>query len=116
MFSVLEVEYGFTKEEIRSSIRRIRLPVYYDKPVIACAVSRIPFGEERFNSICRAKLLVKKAVGVKQIGVLGRSKLARIEVGRDERIILFNIELSDRITDEAWKDKLRIHRIKSKGV
>ncbi|MBS7649661.1 ATP-dependent sacrificial sulfur transferase LarE [Candidatus Bathyarchaeota archaeon] len=99
-------ETEFTKEEIRALARSMGLSVH-DKPAFACLASRIPFGElitiEKLDIIRKAERLVKEISGVKQIRVRNHDGLARIEVGREERILFFNINLLDRIAIELKK-------------
>jgi len=96
-------ENEFTKEEIRALAQKLRLSVH-DKPALACLASRIPFGEritkERLNRVGRAEQLIKKIGGVRQLRVRDHNGLARIEVGRDERSMLFNVGIMDRIAEE----------------
>lgn len=96
-------ENGFTKEEIRILAQKLGLSVY-DKPALACLASRIPFGEqiteERLNRVGKAEQVTKKISGVRQLRVRDHQGLARIEVGRDERNMLFNVEIIDKITEE----------------
>ncbi|MFQ6074862.1 MAG: ATP-dependent sacrificial sulfur transferase LarE, partial [Candidatus Bathyarchaeia archaeon] len=96
-------ENEFTKDEIRSLARRLGLSVH-DKPSLACLASRIPFGEriteERLDRVGKAERLVKKISGVRQLRVRDHNGLARIEVGRGERGLLFNVGVMDMIADE----------------
>jgi len=96
-------ENEFTKEEIRTLAQRFGLSVH-DKPPLACLASRIPFGEritqERLNRVERAEQLIKKISGVRQLRVRDHNGLARIEVGRDERNLLFNVGTMDKIAEE----------------
>jgi|YelNatPaOPRAMG01_1025707.scaffolds.fasta_scaffold11704_5 uncharacterized protein len=100
------VEAEYTKEEIRMLARNLGLPVH-DKPALACLASRIPFGEritrEKLDRIGRAERLIKEISGVKQLRVRDHNGLARIEVGRDERSLLFNVETMDKIAEELKK-------------
>jgi len=97
------VENEFTKEEIRALSQKLGLSVY-DKPALACLASRIPFGEhitaERLNRVAKAERLIKEISGVRQLRVRDHNGLARIEVGKDERTLLFSIEIIDKIVDE----------------
>jgi len=96
-------EIGFTKEEIRALSHKFGLSVH-DKPALACLASRIPFGEriteERLNRVGRAEQIIKKISGVRQLRVRDHNGLARIEVDRNERSLLFNIEAIDKIASE----------------
>lgn len=97
------VENEFTKEEIRKLARKLGLS-FYDKPESACLASRIPFyeriTEERLSRIGRAERLIREISGVRQLRVRDHNGLARIEVGRDERGLLLNVEIMDRIAEE----------------
>jgi uncharacterized protein len=96
-------ENEFTKEEIRAIAQKLGLSVY-DKPALACLASRIPFGEqiteERLSRVGKAEQIVKKISGVRQLRVRDHQGLARIEVGRDERKLLFNHKIMDKIAEE----------------
>jgi uncharacterized protein len=97
------VENEFTKEEIRTLAQKLGLSVH-DKPALACLASRIPFGEqiteERLNRIGKAEQIIRKISGVRQLRVRDHQGLARIEVGKNERQLLFKVEIIDRIADE----------------
>jgi uncharacterized protein len=99
-------ENEFTKEEIRTLARKLGLSVH-DKPALACLASRIPFGEriteEKLNRVGRAEQLIKKISGVRQLRVRDHQGLARIEVGKDERSLLFNLRIMDKIAEELKK-------------
>lgn len=96
-------ENGFTKEEIRTLAQKLGLSIH-DKPALACLASRIPFGgqitEERLSRVGKAEQLIKKVSGVRQLRVRDHQGLARIEVGRDERKLLFNVKTLDKIAEE----------------
>lgn len=96
-------ENEFTKEEIRRLSRKLGLSVY-DKPALACLASRIPFGEQitekRLNRVEKAEQIIKEISGVRQLRVRDHHDLARIEVGKDERILFFNIEIIDKVANE----------------
>jgi uncharacterized protein len=96
-------ENEFTKEEIRMLAQKLGLSIY-DKPALACLASRIPYGEritkERLSRVGKAEQIIRKIAGVRQLRVRDHQGLARIEVGKDERELLFNIETMDKIADE----------------
>jgi len=96
-------ETGFTKDEIRALAHKLGLSIH-DKPALACLASRLPFGEqiteERLHRVGRAELSIKKISGVRQLRVRDHNGLARIEVGKDERALLFNVEIIDKIVEE----------------
>jgi len=99
-------ENKFTKEEIRMIAKRIGLSVS-DKPPLACLSSRIPFGEritvERLIRIEKAEQIIKEITGVQQLRVRDHNSLARIEVGKNERKLFFDMKVMDRIADELKK-------------
>jgi uncharacterized protein len=94
------VEAEFTKEEIRAVARKMGLSVQ-NKPPLACLASRIPYYEritaEKLNRIGKAEQIIRKIAGAKQLRVRDHNGLARIEVGRDERSLLCNVEVMDKI-------------------
>ena len=96
-------ENEITKEEIRMLAKRLGLSTH-DKPALACLASRIPFGEritkERLSRVGRAEQIIKRISGVKQLRVRDHNGLARIEVDREERKLLLNIEVMDKIASE----------------
>jgi uncharacterized protein len=96
-------ETGFTKGEIRALSKKLGLSVH-DKPALACLASRIPFGEQiteaRLSRVERAERIVKEITGVRQLRVRDHGGLARIEVGRAERALFFDVEVIDRIVEE----------------
>ena len=95
------VDSGFRKEEIRAVAQKLGLSIH-DKPSLACLASRIPFDEritkERLERVDKAEKYVKRVSGVRQVRVRDHDGLARIEVGRDERNLLLEVEVMDQIT------------------
>jgi uncharacterized protein len=100
------VEAEFTKEEIRVVARKMGLSVQ-NKPPLACLASRIPYYEritaEKLNRIGKAEQIIRKIAGARQLRVRDHNGLARIEVGRDERILFCNVEILDKIAGELKK-------------
>lgn len=100
------VENRFTKEEIRTIAKMKNLPIS-DKPAQACLASRIPYGEritiERLIRIEKAEQTIRKITGVKQLRVRDHNGLARIEVGKNERKLFFDINVMDKIVYELKK-------------
>ncbi|WXG46272.1 MAG: ATP-dependent sacrificial sulfur transferase LarE [Candidatus Atabeyarchaeum deiterrae] len=100
------VEAKFTKEDIRELAGELGLSVH-DKPASPCLASRIPYGEriteERLRRIELAEKAVKGITGVKEIRVRDHGTLARIEVGKGERDLLFNMRTMDEIARELKK-------------
>jgi uncharacterized protein len=89
------VELGIGKIEIRNIAKSFNLSVY-DKPSNACLASRIPTGSEvtyeRLQRIENAEIIVKTIFGVRQVRVRDHGNLARIEVGRDELHMMFDMD------------------------
>jgi uncharacterized protein len=96
----------FTKDEIRLVAKTMGLSVY-DKPALACLASRIPFNEritpEKLARIDRAEQAVKAITGVKQVRVRDHNGLARIEVGKAERVLFCNVDVLDRVAESLKK-------------
>ncbi len=97
------VEAEFTKDEIRALAKSMGLSVH-DKPSLACLASRIPFGVnitmEKLSRVGSAEQLIKEKFGVRQIRVRDHDGLARIEVGRDERHLLFDVGVMNTVVKE----------------
>lgn len=95
-------EAGMSKDEVRELSRYLGLP-NFNKPSMPCLSSRVQYGEiitpERLRRIERAEDLIHSLVSVKDLRVRDHGNLARIEVGKDERELLFNKELFDRIAN-----------------
>jgi PP-loop superfamily ATP-utilizing enzyme len=76
----------------------------HDKPSLACLASRIPFGVnitmEKLSRVGSAEQLIKEKFGVRQIRVRDHDGLARIEVGRDERHLLFDVGVMNTVVKE----------------
>ncbi len=99
-------ELGINKEEVRAIAREVGLSVH-DKPSNSCLASRISQGIEvtrdRLSMVEEAERIVKELFNVRQVRVrLHTDNIARIEVGRDERIKLFDTSRLD-ILDERLK-------------
>jgi len=96
-------ENEFTKEEIRTLAKKLGLSVH-SKPALACLASRIPFNEQiteqRLSRVGEAERIVRKISGVRQLRVRDHNGLARIEVGKDERALLFNVGIMDEIAEK----------------
>lgn len=89
------VELGITKSEIREIAKSFGLSIY-DKPSNACLASRIPTGievtYEKLQRIETAEIIVKSIFGVRQVRVRDHGDLARVEVGRDELVKIFDVD------------------------
>ncbi len=97
------VECGFTKDDIRQLARQLGLSVH-DKPSLACLASRVAFDtritKERLERIERAEEFIKSVSGVRQVRVRDHDGLARIEVGRDERCYLLDVDILDEVSKQ----------------
>jgi pyridinium-3,5-biscarboxylic acid mononucleotide sulfurtransferase len=92
------VELGIGKNNVRSIAKSNNLSVF-DKPSNSCLASRIPHGLpvtfEKLKRIEAAESLVRSIFNVKQVRVRDHQGLARIEVGKEEIIEMFDtIKLS----------------------
>jgi uncharacterized protein len=100
------VEAKFTKEDIRGLARELGLSIH-DKTASPCLASRIPYGEriteERLRRIESAEKAITEITGVKELRVRDHGTLARIEVGKDERHLLFGTKTMDRIAEKLRK-------------
>jgi uncharacterized protein len=99
-------ETRFTKEDIREIAKKFGLSVQ-NKPPLACLASRIPFNEqitaEKLQRVAKAEQTIKKLTGVQQLRVRDHNGLARIEIGKDERKLLFNTEILAKIAADLKK-------------
>ena len=96
------VELGIDKSEVRAIARNSGLSIY-DKPSNACLASRIPAGTEvtyeKLQRIESSEMIVKTIFGVRQARVRDHGEVARVEVGKDELVKIFDadkIALLDR--------------------
>lgn len=85
---------GLHKNEIRCLSKALGLSTW-DKPAYACLASRIPYGEE----VTAEKLeRVERAESFRDVRVRGHSRLARIEVGPDDRRRFCDPATMDRVS------------------
>lgn len=100
------VELAVTKNEVRRMANQFNLSVF-DKPSNACLASRIPrhvaVTGERLKTIEQAERVVKNCFGVKQVRVRHHGDIARIEVGRSERHLMFDEGKLDQLDIELKK-------------
>jgi uncharacterized protein len=94
------LELSISKREVRLMANELNLSVF-DKPSNACLASRIPHGTEvtldKLKRIEQAEIIVKNLFNVKQVRVRDHGEIARIEVGRDERHLLFDQKKLDEL-------------------
>jgi len=112
------VELSITKNEVRQIASMLSLSIF-DKPSNACLASRIPHGTEvtadKLRRIEQAEIIVKKLFHVKQVRVRDHDEIARIEVGRDERSLLFDHVKLDELDSELKKLGFRFVAIEASG-
>ena len=94
------LELGINKQKVRELARIADISIY-DKPSNACLASRIARGiritYDRLSRIEQAEVIVKSLTNAKQVRVRDHDGLARIEVARDERHLLFDINILDEL-------------------
>ena len=97
-------ETGISKAEIRAYAMDVGLSVA-DRPSMACLSSRFPYGteitEDRVRQVNKVESEVKVLFGVDCVRARYHGDLVRIEVGRDEREKLFDIDKMDKIHELA---------------
>jgi len=112
------VELSITKNDVRQLANMLSLSIF-DKPSNACLASRIPHGTEvtadKLKRIEQAEIIVKKLFYVKQVRVRDHGEIARIEVGRDERSLLFDQARLDELDSELKKLGFRFVAIEASG-
>jgi len=83
-------EAGMNKEDIRVLSKKMRLETW-DKPALACLASRIPYGVKITAAVLRriekAEAHLKRA-GFRQVRLRHHGKLCRIEVERENVLLL----------------------------
>lgn len=88
-------ELGIGKVAVRQIAKEHNLSVH-DRPSNACLASRIPAGMEvtyeKLRRIESAEIVVKSVFGVRQARVRDHGDMARIEVGRDELLRVFDAD------------------------
>lgn len=94
------VELGINKQDVRNIAKSNNLSVY-DKPSNSCLASRIPHGNpvtlEKLKRIETAESFIKSIFKVKQVRVRDHQDVARIEVGKEELIDMFDLEKISKI-------------------
>jgi uncharacterized protein len=86
-------EVGLTKSDIRNIAKIFNLP-NVEKLSMACLFSRFPYGQkitkEKINQVAKAEKFIIKLLNVKEVRVRYHNDIARIELGRDERKLIFD--------------------------
>jgi len=93
-------DFGMTKSEVRELSRIFKLP-NSEKPSNPCLSSRVEYGQaitpEKLLRIERSEQYIRSLIDVIQLRVRDHGNLARIEVGKDERSLLFDESTLDKI-------------------
>ena len=93
-------ELGIGKEVVREISRLLGLPTTL-KPSSPCLATRIAYGHpitaELLRKVAMAEEFIKTHVNPKVLRVRVHGDLVRIEVGKDERHLMFDVNLIDRI-------------------
>jgi len=95
-------DFGMTKSEVRELSRIFKLP-NSEKPSNPCLSSRVEYGQaitpEKLLRIERSEQYIRSLINVKELRVRDHGNLARIEVGKDERHLLFDESTLDKISE-----------------
>ncbi len=93
-------EVGLSKADVRKIARFLNLPSA-DKPSMACIASRFPYGQritkDRVVRVAEAERYIRDLTKVQQLRVRDHGDIARIEVDRQERKLLFDEHSMDAI-------------------
>ena len=85
----------------------------------ACLASRIPrhvaVTSEKLKTVEQAERVVKKLFGIKQVRLRDHGEIARIEVDRSERHLLFDESKLDQLDSELKKLGYRFVAIEAGG-
>lgn len=112
------LELSVTKAEVRQIAETLGLSISA-KPSNSCLASRIPHGTEvtaeKLRRIEEAERAVRQLFGVKQVRVRDHGELARIEVDRDERALLFDPAKLDELDTRLKELGFRFVAIEASG-
>ena len=93
-------EAGLKKIDIREISRSFNLP-NVEKTSMACLLSRFPYGQkitkEMINRVAKAEKFIRKLLDAKEVRVRYHGDIARIELGREERKLIFDERKMDII-------------------
>jgi uncharacterized protein len=99
VFSPL-ADVGLTKNDVRKLAKMLGLSTA-EKPSMACLSSRFPYlqriTQEKLRRVAEAEKTIKQLTGIKELRVRDHGDIARVEVGRNERKLLYNEQLMDTI-------------------
>lgn len=93
---------SLTKEDIRILSKELNLNTW-NKPSFSCLVTRFPYFEkltlEKLNIVEKAEDILRQH-GFRQFRLRHHGEIARIEIGRDERVKLFDLDKLDILSKE----------------
>ena len=93
-------EAGLTKSDIREIVRIFNLS-NVEKPSMACLLSRFPYGQKitkkKILQVAQAEKFIRKLLDAKEVRVRYHEDIARIELGRAERKLIFDEKKMDII-------------------
>ncbi len=96
------LEADITKKEIRGFLQQ-RCPSVAHRPSMSCLATRIPYGvritSEMLAIVEELENIIQSVFGVKMVRARIHGNLVRIEVGHDEKHLLFDTEKLDSISD-----------------
>lgn len=111
------LENGITKDEIRALSRSFSLPTA-EKGAFACLSSRFPCGTEiTVEALQRVEACeeILRAFGFRQFRVRVHGPVARIEVGQEEILRLFESEVADAVHEGFRKNGFLYVSVDLKG-
>jgi uncharacterized protein len=89
------------------------------KPSNSCLASRVPYGKklsvERLERIDLCEEIIREETGAKIIRARDHGNLLRIEVGADERNLIVNEQIMDRLYERITKLGFRYVTLDLKG-
>ncbi len=111
------MECNWTKDMIRHQSMKVKLATH-DKPAYACLLTRIPYDTlittEELEKIEKSEVYLM-GQGFRAVRVRSHDDLARIEVAREDRERMFDIEVLDRISEELKSYGYRYVAVEASG-
>ena len=112
------LRFGLSKEQTRSLAELLGLP-NARKPSSSCLASRIPYGEklslERLKRIDLCEAVIREETGARVIRARDHGDILRIELGTDERNLLFNEQTMNRLYERLSNLGFRFVTLDLKG-
>ena len=94
---------GLSKRDVREMAKQLNLP-NFDKPSMACLASRFPYYQkityEGVLRVAEAEKYIIDLLGAKQVRVRDHNGIARIELGKDERRLLYDEGLMEKVAEK----------------